>query len=439
MIDAVPLSGWAPEPPERGDPGWMSALLAAHADGYSLPQACYVDPELFEADLERVFAAGWLFAGVESDLPDPGSLLTWTIGRDSVLLVRHTDGVVRAYHNVCRHRGCRLLPDGPASARVIACPYHQWVYGTDGALRGAPHMGPELAREALSLRPVPLREVAGLYFLSLAEDPPPFAAAAEAIAPQLGPHRLDRTRIATRLHYRVEANWKTLVENNRECYHCRVNHPEFCLSNFDLGGAGDSRRNRGYETVLAAQRRRWIDLGLAPAEVSFPDGDFFRVARLPLREGFVTESLRGDLVAPRLGDLPSGDVGSLRVITLPNAWIHANADYAMTTRLTPLSAAATTVDITFLVRSDAVAGRDYDPAELTAVWIATSEQDWALCEQNYAGIRSRGYRPGPLSAVTEGSVRTFHEWYLTALTAPATGCADRSRPGRTAAARPPAS
>jgi len=393
-----------------------SSLVSSYAPGFSLPQPFYRSEDVFALDLEHVFAGGWLFVGSGSELPRPGDSTTWSVGRDSVVLIRGEDGRLHAHHNVCRHRGCRLLPDGAASARVVVCPYHQWAYGPDGSLRGAPHMN-GISRESLGLRPVHVREITGLAFVSFAEEPPPFQDALAAVTPQLRPHQLPHTKVATRLHYRVRANWKTLVENNRECYHCRANHPEFCLSNFDLGVSGDRRSSKGYEAALATQQRRWTELGLAPREVSFPDGAFYRVARLPLREGYATESLSGRLVAPPLGDLPAGDVGSLRLITLPNAWIHANVDYAMTTRLTPIRPDVTDVDIVFLVREDAVEGEDYDVAELTAVWAATSEQDWSLCEQNYAGICSRGYRPGPLSEVTEGSVGTFHAWYLAALSA----------------------
>lgn len=154
---------------------------------------------------------------------------------------------------------------------------------------------------------------------------------------------------------------------------------------------------------------------MSPIDVSFDAGGWFRVARLPLRDGYLTESLSGKLVAPVLGALDGADVGSLRVISLPNSWSHANADYAMTTRLTPVGPAMTGVDLTFLVRDDAVEGVDYDPAELTEVWVSTSEQDWLLCEQNHAGAASRGYTPGPLSTVTEGSVQAFHAWYARAL------------------------
>ncbi len=388
--------------------------VPAYAAGLTLPQHYYVADDMFEADLEQVFAPNWLFFGAASEIATPGDVAAWSVGRDSVLLMRADDGSITASHNVCRHRGCRLLPDGNESTRVVVCPYHQWTYGLDGSLRGAPHMG-ALSREELALRPVHLRNLGGLLFVSFADTPPSFDDVTAVVEPQLAPHELENTRVAARAHYSVGANWKTLVENNRECYHCRVNHPEFCQSNYDLGIAGDSRTSRAYEAALAEQHRRWVELGLSPREVSFANDGWFRVARLPLREGYATESLSGRLLAPPLGRLPAGNVGSLRFITLPNSWIHVNADYAMTTRLTPGNADRTEIDITFLVRSDAVEGRDYDVTELTAVGIATSEQDWALCEQNFAGVRSRGYLPGPLSPVTEGSVVTFHEWYLRAL------------------------
>jgi Rieske 2Fe-2S family protein len=394
-----------------------SALTTARVPGYSLPQECYVTEAAFDLDLEHVFARNWLFAAAASELPHPGDVLTWSVGRESVLLMRDTDSTVSAHHNVCRHRGCRLRPDGPGSARVVVCPYHQWSYGLDGTLRGAPHMGSDVIREELALRPMHLRDLGGLLFVCFADEPPSFDEALAVVEPQLRRHEIARTRVATRQHYSVQANWKLLVENNRECYHCRANHPEFCLSNYDVGGAGDTRRARGFDESLAEHRRRWVEQGLAPREVNFDDGGFFRIARLPLREGYVTESLSGALVAPVLGQLARTDVGSLRFITLPNSWSHVNADYVMTTRLTPIAAERTEVDVTFLVRDDAVEGRDYDVEELTAVWRATSEQDWLLCEQSAAGVRSRGYLPGPLSPVTEGSVSDFHEWYERALAA----------------------
>jgi Rieske 2Fe-2S family protein len=379
--------------------------------GWSLPAAYYLDPEILELELATVFRSGWLFAGHSGELTGPGDYVVFSVGTESVIVVRDESGELRAHHDVCRHRGSRISTAPRGTVRALVCPYHQWVYDLDGRLRSARLMGPDFAVGEHRLGRVPVREVAGLVFVSLAEDEPPdFAPAAAAISAQLGPHRLDRARVAHRATYRVGANWKTVVENNRECYHCRGNHPEFLLSNFELGGHGDPRRSPGYDRALDEARRRWTAAGLAPAEVSFPGGEWFRLARLPLRAGFRTESLDGAPVAPPMGEV-GNDPGSLRLVGLPAMWAHANLDYAMTTRLTPLDPATTEVEVSYLVDADA-RDDDVDLDRLTAVWAATSEQDWRLCEANYAGIRSRAYRPGPLSPVVEHSVGAFLDWYL---------------------------
>jgi Rieske 2Fe-2S family protein len=392
----------------------LRELATEYDPGHSLPRAAYTSPEIFRLDMERVFATGWLFVAASAEVNKPNDHLAWTIGDDSVILSRGRDGELSAHYNVCRHRGFRLLEDGCTSSRTITCGYHAWAYGADGALRGAPHMGESFRdrRTEFGLRPVHVREIAGLIFVSFAADEPPLDGAVEAITAQLQPHRPERTKIAARHHYRVNANWKTLMENNRECYHCSVNHKEFCLSNYDLGAAGDIRSTDEYETVTAQQRAQWAANGLSTEDVSFPGGSFYRVARLPLKEGFVTESMSGELVAPLLGDLTSSTAGSVRLITLPNCWAHVNADYVMTTRMTPVDALTTDVDVAFLVHEDAQEGIDYDVQALTKVWTATSEQDWELCERNTAGLRSRGYQPGPLSPITENAVSVFHEWWL---------------------------
>ena len=201
------------------------------------------------------------------------------------------------------------------------------------------------------------------------------------------------------------------------------------MSNYDLGLPGDIRSDDGFDATLEREYERWRDLGLSPEEASFPGGSPYRVSRLPLKEGFLTESLDGDLLAPLMGDLTDPQTGSLRIITLPNFWAHANCDYAMTTRLLPAGPELTRVEVCFLVREDAVEGVDYDPERVADVWRATCEQDWELCENNYAGIKSVAYEPGPFSEVTESSVESFLEWYLDQL-------GDDEEPRRGSAPRP---
>src|SRR5262249_22440186 len=135
-------------------------------------------------------------------------------------------------------------------------------------------------------------------------------------------------------------------------------------------------------------------------------------ARLPLREGCVTESIDGQRVAPLMGDAPDHDMGSIRVINLPNAWFHFTGDYCNGTQLWPISPHKTRARLTWFIDADAVLGRDYDPARLAEFWKVTTEQDWHLCATNHAGIRSSRYVPGPLSPIAEPGVALFHEWYL---------------------------
>jgi Rieske 2Fe-2S family protein len=374
----------------------------------------YLDGEIFEEDLHRVFRTSWLFAGHSCEISRSGDYFTFEVGDESLVILRDKADDVRAFFNVCRHRGSKLATSPCGHAKALVCPYHQWVYALDGSLVNARLMGDDFDPDKYQLRSAEVREVAGLIFVCLTPDEttPDFDHFFQALEPQLKPHGLERSKIIARHHYEVKANWKTLIENNRECYHCRVSHPEFCMSNYDLGLPGDTRSDAGYDAVLDNEYYRWRGLGLSPREISFPNGKPYRISRLPLKEGYITESLDGSRVAPLMGDLNDENAGSLRIITLPNFWAHANCDYAMTTRLTPVNASLTKVEVTFLVDQTAVEGEDYDPQEVAHVWKATSEQDWELCENNYAGIKSIAYEPGPFSELTEGSVESFLQWYL---------------------------
>ncbi len=362
--------------------------------------------------MRRIFHTSWLFAGHSREIPEPGDYFVLPVGDEELIILRDKQGEVRAHFNVCRHRGSRIATEPRGRSRALVCPYHQWVYALDGCLTNARLMGENFDANEYRLRSAAVREVAGLIFICLSPDPPSFDAFFEDVEPQLRPHGLEKAKVAVRHHYEVRANWKVLVENNRECYHCRVSHPEFCMSNYDLGLPGDTRSDGEFDATLETEYERWRDLGLTAGEASFPGGAPYRVSRLPLKEGFLTESIDGGLVASLMGDLTDPRTGSLRIITLPNFWAHANCDYAMTTRLLPTGPDRTNVEVCFLVHEDAVEDVDYDPERVAAVWRATCEQDWELCENNYAGIESVAYEPGPFSEVTKNSVESFERWYL---------------------------
>ena len=406
----------------------MSESLAAkavdlppHTPGWTLPAAYYLDERIFRAELDTVFRADWLFAGHSCEVARPGDYLVFDLGTESVIVVRDDEGVLRAHHNVCRHRGSRICDEPRGSARAFVCPYHQWTYALDGQLRAARLMGDDFAKSGHRLGAVAVRELAGLVYLCLANDPPPFGRCSGSDRQPTHPPP-PRTR----------ANCPPgVVPGGGQLEDPRGEQPRVLplprqpsrIPGVELR-ARQSRRPAPIAELRRAPRQRVpaVDGGTAwrPTTSASPDGAWFRVARLPLRDGFRTESLDGSPVAPPMGDV-GADPGSLRLIGLPTMWAHANLDYAVTTRLTPVSPSATDVEVCFLV-DGAVSDAEVDLEGLTAVWTATSEQDWALCARNYAGIRSRAYRPGPLSPVVEASVQHFIEWYVKQL------CGDTQTP-----------
>jgi len=391
----------------------LDATLAANRrPGFTLPQPFYTGDEIFQLEMERIFRRRWLFSGFSCQAPRPGDYFTFEIGADSLIVVRGDDLRLRALFNSCRHRGSRICSQEEGHCGKLVCPYHQWVYERDGRLAAARWMGDDFDRSVYPLHSAHLEEVAGLVYVCLAEEPPDFGPARRTIEPFVKRHGLDRARICFRQDYEVAANWKLVFENNRECYHCAGGHPEFCQINFDVGMPGDPRGDEAYRATFARMKAYWEGMGLPVGPVNFPDGEWFRCARVPLRKGHVTESLDGRPVAPLMGDLPARDLGSLRVINLPNAWFHFNSDNVNGTQLVPLGPHRTRARLTWLVDAAAVEGRDYDAEHVAGFWKVTTEQDWSLCAANHAGVRSSRYQPGPLSAITEAGVMQFHEWYL---------------------------
>ena len=392
----------------------LAAMLSSYESGMTLPQSFYTDEGVFTAEKRDIFQAHWLFVGHSCEVTEPGEYFTVPIGDESLIIVRDQQGNLQAYFNVCRHRGSRLTTESKGCVRSLVCPYHGWAYDLEGRLKAARLMGEDFEKKDYPLHRAHVRELCGLVFVCLSSgDPPDFEDAIRAIAPQLLLHRLEQAKVVGRDSYLVNANWKTIIENNRECYHCQVAHPEFMSANYDAGLPGDRRNHDSrFEQKQAQSYRLWEAMGLNPRDVSFPNGAWFRVSRFSLKDGFITESLDGQLVAPLMGDLPNADVGSLRIVGLPNFWAHANADYAMTTRVIPINARQTQIEVTFLVEQNAVEGVDYELENVIAVWQATSEQDWKLCENNYAGVCSTVYQPGKLSPLMESSVISFLDWYI---------------------------
>ncbi len=399
----------------------IAALCAAYRHGGPLARPFYTAPDVFNADLDRIWHRHWLYAGHACAIPNPGDWVTWTIGNDSLICVRGKGGEVRAFHNVCRHRGARVCRAEEGHGRAFVCPYHAWTYDLDGSLKTATEREFGVPRVQLGLHPVPLKNVAGLLFVALGDDPVGFGEAAAEIGAKMAHQGLEDAKLAKRVRYTVKANWKLVFENNRECYHCNTAHPEYVQGTYDAMRLHPENLP-AVEQAEAAANGRFARMGLGEATASSDmTGAYWRAARTPLMPGWQTQSLDGSPVAPLMGTFRARNEwsrGTLRTTVFPNFWQHASDDHAVATRLTPVDATTTQVDVSWVVHKDAVEGRDYDLATLMPFWQRTSEQDWDICEANQAGILSPRYQPGPYSKLREINVQHFIDWYLGALGGP---------------------
>jgi Rieske 2Fe-2S family protein len=341
---------------------------------------------------------------------------------DSLIVLRGDEGEIHTFWNVCRHRGTELCDQPSGRLGRIVCPYHQWTYARDGSLTSCRGMQEDLDKSRLGLMSAHVRMTAGLVFVSLAQQPPAFDPADELIGTLGQPQGFERAKIAKTVEYEVAANWKIVWENNRECYHCNVNHPQYIKANFDHYNTDDinERVQAKIDAAVAHSEKKWSATGLAVSHrqsgmTLFPDVEhncWYSANRTPLVEGYVSETMEGKQVAPLMGDYTDPDVGTLRIRTMPNLWNHSSCDHGVSTRLLPAGPRRTLIRVTWLVDSAAVEGRDYQLEEIMPFWQLTSEQDWAICERAQRGVESSRYVPGPFSTHKEYNVDGFVRWYL---------------------------
>ncbi len=218
----------------------IADLIRTYRHGGPLPRAFYCHPEVFAADMDRIWRRYWLYVGHGCMLPKVGDWLTWQVGTDSVVVVRTKSGEIKAFHNTCRHRGARFCNAEKGNGQAFSCPYHGWTYDLDGRLTTRTMKDFGVAESELGLHPVKLRDVGGLLFIALGDDPVDFDQAHADIAGRMKHQGMNDAKVAKAASYTVKANWKLVFENNRECYHCRGSHPELCRTwsdNAVLNGA----------------------------------------------------------------------------------------------------------------------------------------------------------------------------------------------------------
>jgi phenylpropionate dioxygenase-like ring-hydroxylating dioxygenase large terminal subunit len=350
----------------------LDRALRPFGESTMLPAAAYTAPEVLDWERRHLFAGTWTCLGRAEDLFHDGSTQRAVlVGDVSVLLTRHR-GSIAAFANTCRHRAHELLPEGEtADKKTIVCPYHAWTFRLDGDLHAAPGFRGVAGfdPEEYGLVKLPAASWHGWVFVNATGDAAPFDVHLGAMAGLVAPYAPERLRLVARHRYQVAANWKVIVENYHECYHCPLIHPELCQvspptsgDNYNLPGA-------------------WVG------------GD------MALREDAETMSLSG-----RSGGefLPGVDRRSVRYLGLfPNALFSLHPDYVMTHLLRPVSPDATSVECSWYMPPGVS-----DPSYAVEFWDRTNRQDWAACESVQRGLASPHFRPGPF-APNEDAV---HQW-----------------------------
>ncbi|HTT51302.1 MAG TPA: aromatic ring-hydroxylating dioxygenase subunit alpha [Streptosporangiaceae bacterium] len=352
----------------------------------SLPQRSYTDEAEFAREREGVLYPGWFCVGRADGLGSPGDYLAADVAGESILVVRGPDGTLSGCYNLCRHRGSRLVPvagsqpgrDPGRTGRFdgrIRCPYHGWTYALDGQLRAAPFL-PSLRgyRASLALHPVNVACWGGFVFARLDPGPDPAGALHGQLAGadgRLARYPLAGLRTGARLRYEVAANWKVILENYNECYHCGPVHPELCeLVPAFRGGGGDLDWDAG----------------------------------IPHRDGASTFTVTGTTRrAPFPGLTPAQRSRHFGELVLPNLMLSLSADHVAAFTLWPRAAGHTTVLCDFLFHPGELARPGFDPGDAVSFWDLVNRQDWLICEQVQDGMRSRRFSAGYLAPMEQPS------------------------------------
>jgi len=386
-------------------------LIRDQRPGWSLEQRFYTDPEIYELELERIITRNWILAGHESELPNPGDFKVLNVARESAIIVRTQDGELKAHANVCRHRGSLVCLEKSGNTRKFECPYHGWMYDTDGNLLAARNMPEGFDKSQHGLHAVSLDVMGGLIFVCFCDDPPSLEGAKRDLAEPFEMFGFENLKVAAVKTYPIAANWKLAIENYQECYHCATAHAEYArMHTLMLDSKKRERLQANMRERMEACGLREIDFDYVDTEAR-PGEQGYGYSRTAMFEGYKTGSRDGRPVAPLLGKLTDYDGGASDFTFGPFSFLLAYSDHVVGYVFTPVDEGHCECRIYWFVRGDAEAGRDYDVDELTWLWDVTTRADERIIVNNWKGVNSKYYRPGQFSGMERMEAR-YIEWIL---------------------------
>ena len=359
------------------------------AGAKTLPQRYFVSPEIFAEELQKIFATNWVLVGHQSQLAQSGDYFIAEGAGESLIVAKDQRSTIRAFYNVCRHRGARLCEEQNGHVAAIQCPYHAWTYALDGRLLGAPHMDetPGFNKTDYPLQQARLGLWEGFIFLNLSDASTERGGYRslekwfEPLDGKFSPWKLATLRSAKRIDYDIRANWKLMFQNYSECYHCLGVHPELSkISPYD------SAEN---------------DLTKGPFL-----GGFMRIA------SDKSLTMSGNACALPVGNFGDEDFRFVFYYSIfPNMLLSLHPDYVMVHQLEPQSPERTLIFCDWFFNPEAFKRSDFDPEDAVKFWDMVNKQDWHVCELSQKGISSRAYEPGPYSA-RESIPAAWDQYYL---------------------------
>jgi phenylpropionate dioxygenase-like ring-hydroxylating dioxygenase large terminal subunit len=391
-------------------------LIAAHRPGHGLVRPFYMDPAIFERDMERLFRRHWHCLAHASVIPNAGDFELFRLGDEQIILTRAVDGAIHALLNVCRHRGAEVCTKPKGNARFFVCPYHAWTYSNDGSLRAARLMPKDFDRNEHGLKKLHVRVAAGLVFISFAETPLDFDPIEQSLRTSCGQYGWGEAKVAHRELYPLQANWKLAVENYVECYHCGPAHPEYSQTH------ALEQPLEMIEKLNQAMEARTCALGIEVVSgdrwQNSPAGqEAIHTFRYALYDGVSTGSQDGKPIAPLMGRFAEYDGGVTSIHLGGTTFLVCYPDHGMIYRFVPKTTDSCEMELIWLVRNDAEEGRDYDLEKLTWLWKVTTEEDKKIIEHTARGVRSHYFVPGPIAPMEHNELR-YINWYLEEIARP---------------------